>query len=273
MSAQLAAIRDRYSDIYVIVSPPRCSSTPFARVFWEQPSVGFYSHEPFEVVYFDDAPLDDVVAKLENPLPLRDIKLVPSTGTALVIKEMPYQVGPFFPDLASLTEHPVAFLMKDPRQSIWDRMDMKRVAGDDQIFPLVETGWVLVQEQFEYCRAEGIDHFIVDATDFRNCPEVVFGQVFSRYALPFSPDMLSWQSRDDLDLDNLGGRHTHLYRQVLKSTGLQADDEPTPPIDWFPEAGGFRAHVAECLSIYDSLCASPERIRATATTETGALLP
>ena len=52
----------------MIVAPPRSASTAFSRVFWEQGSVAYYCHEPFEVTYFDEAPLGEVVAKLEAPL-------------------------------------------------------------------------------------------------------------------------------------------------------------------------------------------------------------
>ncbi len=49
---EINAIKDNYDQIYVIVSPPRCSSTAFARVFWELPTVKYYAHEPFEGTYF-----------------------------------------------------------------------------------------------------------------------------------------------------------------------------------------------------------------------------
>ena len=67
---RLAGIAARYPEIVVIISPPRCSSTAFARVFWEHPEVRYYCHEPFEVTYYDDAPLADVAAKLEAPIDL-----------------------------------------------------------------------------------------------------------------------------------------------------------------------------------------------------------
>jgi len=67
------SVLDRYEKIYVIVSPPRCSSTAFARVFWRHPTIRYYAHEPFEVTYYNDAPLEDVVDKLLDPL---DLKLV-----------------------------------------------------------------------------------------------------------------------------------------------------------------------------------------------------
>jgi hypothetical protein len=64
----------RHTAIYVIVSPPRCSSTAFARVFWEHPDVGYYSHEPFEIVYYNGANLAMVASKMEQPLDLRHLK-------------------------------------------------------------------------------------------------------------------------------------------------------------------------------------------------------
>ena len=118
--AKFTEIIDQYGDIYVIVSPPRCSSTAFARVFWEQPSVRYYSHEPFEGMYFTGQDLNYVINNLRNPLDLQDIKNNSRNypGNNLVIKEMPYQVGQNFTRLISLTRKPVVFLTRDPRQNI-----------------------------------------------------------------------------------------------------------------------------------------------------------
>ncbi len=92
-------IRSKHEKIYLIMSPPRCSSTAFSRVFWEQPSVGYYSHEPFEVVYYNHDSLTHVVDKLATPLDLQNIKTIHTYdhGNSLVIKEMPYQVNSHFP--------------------------------------------------------------------------------------------------------------------------------------------------------------------------------
>ena len=93
-------IREKYPAIYIIVSPPRCGSTAFARVFWEHPTVRYYSHEPFEVTYSRQQDLSEVAAKLDQPL--IDLHQVDpddknNQGKSLVIKEMPYQVGKNFP--------------------------------------------------------------------------------------------------------------------------------------------------------------------------------
>lgn len=257
-------IIDRFDDIYVIVSPPRCSSTAFARVFWEQPSVGYYSHEPCEGTYFMGQDLNDVIGNLRNPLNLQDIKnnSPDHPGNSLVIKEMPYQVGQNFPLLVSLTRKPVIFLTRDPRQNIASRMAKKEEVGDNPLFPLVETGWDLIADQIRYCKEHQIPYLIVDAKDFRNQPDPIFEQIFDRLGLPFQESMLSWNARPDVDIDNLNGDHHHLYQEVLSSTGMLPDTETIPTLDSFPTENGYREHVRQCLRIYEKLQSSSARIRA-----------
>lgn len=261
--SDFATILEEYEDIYVIVSPPRCSSTAFARVYWEQPSIRFYSHEPFEGTYFLGEDLPYVVDNLRDPLDLTRIKNLSSRGLghSLVIKEMPYQAGENFPLLISLTKKPVVFLTRDPRQNIASRMAKKKEVGDNPLFPLIETGWELISAQIKYCKDNDIPYLIVDARDFRNRPELVFKQVFSKMELPFDRKMLSWQACPDAEIDNLNGQHDHLYQQVLSSTGILPDRGSIPPIDSFPKENGYRDHVRDCLRIYDRLLASSARIR------------
>ncbi len=260
LSPELREATERYSDIYVIVSPPRCSSTAFARVLWQHPSVGYYSHEPFEVTYFDGAGLNSVAAKLRNPLDLSTLHGFEHARSGLVIKEMPYQVGDRFPLLRSLASKPLVFLLRDPRQSIASRMGMREHVGDSPMFPRVETGWELLGGQIDQCRESGHEFMIVDSADFRNHPDKIFPQVAELFGLEWDPAMLTWTSHADLDLDNLGGRHTHLYRRVLESTGLERANEPIPPLSFFPRENGWRDHVAHCLAIYKELYSAPERL-------------
>ena len=256
-------IRERYDDIYVIVSPPRCSSTAFARVYWEQPSIRYYTHEPFEGTYFLNQDLDHVLDNLRMPLDLQDIKSYSfaSLGESLVIKEMPYQAGEGFPLLMSLTRKPVVFLTRDPRQNIASRMAKKQEVGDDPLFPHMETGWQLISDQIQYCKDKGIPCMIVDAKDFRNHPAIIFQQIFTRLGLPFHEDMLLWNSRPDVDIDNLGGDHHHLYQEVLSSTGMHPDTDAIPVLESFPVENGYRAHVKQCMDIYQRLLVSPARIK------------
>jgi hypothetical protein len=257
---ELRAAIARYDGIHVIVSPPRCSSTAFSRVLWQHPSVGFYSHEPFEVTYYDGALLDEVAAKLGAPLDLGALNGLTDRGSDLVIKEMPYQVGARFAELCSLATGPIVFLMRDPRQNVASRMHKKVEVGDDPNFPSVETGWELLATQIQMCRDVGHPLLLVDSADFRNHPERVFPVVMERLGLTFDRTMLTWQAHVDLDLDNLGGRHTHLYERVLGSTGLDPAFEPIPALDSFPTEGGWRGHVEACLAIYEDLRAAPERV-------------
>lgn len=259
----LQAACDRYSEIYVVVSPPRCSSTAFARVFWEQPSVRYYCHEPFEVCYYMGKGLDAVAQMLEAPLDLEKLKSFQNGGEqqALVVKEMPYQVGHRFPLLAAMTNHPIVFLMRDPRLNIASRMRKKTQVGDNPIYPTIESGWDVWRQQLEWCRDNGVPHLLVDSTDFRAHPETIFPQIFERLALPFAPEMLQWRPCPQIDIDNLGGSHSHLYREVLSSSGIKPDKTPMPPLESFPETDGWRDHVARCLTIYQEQASSEARIR------------
>lgn len=262
-----AELRDRHSEIYTIVSPPRCSSTAFARVFWEQPAVRFYCHEPFEVTYYMEQGLTDVLAKLHTPLDLDSLTATRGDdyGRALVIKEMPYQVGARFPLLAALGSKPLVFLMRDPRLSIASRMAKKREVGDNPLFPLIESGWELWRGQIEWCRDHSIPYVLVDSTDFRNEPLSVFPQLFRHFELEFTPAMLDWQPCPKVELDNLGGQHRHLYGEVLESAGIKPDSGAIPPLESFPGGEGWRGHVARCLEIYEEQAASDHRIRPGAT--------
>ncbi|MCA9661395.1 MAG: hypothetical protein KC486_23850, partial [Myxococcales bacterium] len=76
----------------------------------------------------------------------------------------------------------------------------------------------------------------------------------------FDPAMLVWRPCSELRLDNLDGRHDHLYRRVLDSAGIQPTTAAIPPIESFTESGGLRAHVARCLEIYRELRRSPARV-------------
>jgi hypothetical protein len=259
---QFSEYRERHEHVYAIVSPPRCSSTAFARVFWEQPSVRYYRHEPFETTYYQGAGLDDVVAKLDDPLDLTDIKhfTADTNAHALVIKEMPYQVGEHFPLLAALATQPIVFLIRDPRLQIASRRARKIEGGDSPLYPFVESGWDLLDEQIDFCRRHDIDLVVVDSSDFRGSPSVVFPQVMARFGMPWSEESLAWNACEDVELDNLEGAHRHLYRAVLASTGLKPDTATVPPLDSFPEVDGVRDHVAHCLEIYRRLRAAPERV-------------
>lgn len=255
-------LKQTYSNIFVIVSPPRCSSTALSRVFWEHPTVSHYSHEPFETVYYQDKSLEDVFARIDGALDIRPLKRNGNgrSANALIIKEMPYQVGKHFELLASFATAPIVFLMRNPRLNIWSRMQKKIEVGDSPLFPHVETGWKLLKSHIATCRAANIPHVLIDSTDFRNHPSLIFNELFDQLGLTFSNDQLSWNPQSNVQIDNLDGQHTHLYKRVLQSDGLLIDDDPIPPMSAFPKEGGFLQHVNECLAIYNELSELDERI-------------
>ena len=221
----------------------------------------FYSHEPFETTYYHEQGLADVLARLRDPLDLRDLSPTDPGARGLVIKEMPYQVGDHFPLLASMATAPMVFLIRDPRLNIASRIKKKLEMGDPPMFPLAETGWVLLAAQIEHCRSAGRGFLIVDATDFRQDPAAILPLVFACCRIVYPVDALNWTACVEVEIDNLGGRQRHFYRRALHSTGIKPPVEAIPPLESFPEHGGMRKHVAHCLEIYDALGRAPERIR------------
>ena len=196
-------IREKYEAIFIILAPPRCSSTALARVFWEQPSVRYYLHEPFDLVYYQGAGLDEVLAQCRKPIELRP------SGERLVIKEMTFQVGEHFPFLVELTRNPIVFLLRDPRLSGWSRMNKLRQGGRDPVFPEREWGWGDLERQIRYCKANDVPYVLLDSTSFRNHPELVLPELFQALGLPYSPEMLRWNRRNDLHLGSLGEAQKH----------------------------------------------------------------
>ncbi len=261
LEARLASLAQKYADIYVIVSPPRCSSTALSRVFWEHPSIRYYSHEPFEVVYYWNEGVDAVFEKLEQPLDLQNVKSARHDGNSLLIKEMPYQVNENFALLVAFATAPIVFLIRDPRQNITSRMEKKMEVGDNPIFPLIESGWDLLHAQVAWCKQHKTPYVIVDSADIRNHSASALQKLFAKCSLDFSEQMLSWKACADVHIDNLNGQHQHLYNRVLQSTTLLPASEFMPPIDSFPETNGFREHVRRCMKIYEILAHDPARIR------------
>ena len=172
---------------------------------------------------------------------------------------MPYQVGSYFELLISLTSHPIMFLIRDPRLNVTSRVTKKLEAGQNPEFPLIETGWELILDQVRLCQERSIPYFIVDSIDFRSCPSDVFSRIFEFLQLPFSPEMLSWRASPQVNLDNLGGHHSHLYRRVLESTGIEPPLERIPELEEIPEENGFRDHVRRCMEIYNHLRVEAEQ--------------
>lgn len=219
----------------------------------------YYSHEPFEATYYLGADLKDATERLSDPLDLNRY-VGRTSGDALVVKEMPYQAGGHFPLLAQLATPPLLFLLRDPRLSIASRMKKKIEVGDSPLFPLIESGWELIELQIRYCRNEGIPLLIVDATEFRNHPAEIFPQVLEPFDLEFEAEMLRWRVCSEVDLDNLEGAHSHLYRRVLGSSGLLRAEAELPELGHFPARDGFRDHVVWCLELYRKLLEAPERV-------------
>lgn len=250
--ALAAQLRRRHGEVYVLIGPPRTASTAISRILWNHEQVGFYSHEPFEPTWYEDAGAERAVELLSAPQRVGDLG-GRGAGRALVVKEMTFQVGDAFPLLASLATRPIVFLIRDPRLAIASRMRVLRRSGRPEAFPLRESGWDDLARQLAHVRRERIPHVVVDSSDLRRSPEKEAPALLKRLGLAFTPELLSWQASEATGLSSVSGAEDPFYQRVLDSTGLEAPAEHVPELSAFPEDGGLRRHVAACLAQYEAL--------------------
>ncbi len=247
-------LRERHGEVYVLVGPPRTASTAVSRILWNHPAVGWYSHEPFEPTWYEGAGVERAAELLGAPDPVAGLG-GRGSGSALVVKEMTFQVGDAFPLLASLATQPIVVLIRDPRLSIASRMKVLRRSGRPEVFPLRESGWEDLARQLAHLRREGIPHVVVDSSELRSSPQTVVPSLLARLGLEFTPDLLTWQASSATGLSAVSGAEDPFYQRVLDSTGIEAPAEEIPDLSAFPTDGGFRQHVAECVAQYEELCA------------------
>jgi hypothetical protein len=248
------AARSTHPERYVVVAPPRTCSTLLARILWNVPEIGFYVHEPFDGVYHRGWALGEVAAKLASPVDLSAVPgLPPRRGAALLVKELPFQVGPHFPLLLELASRPIVFLVRDPRLAVASRMRMRELGGQQAVFDSVESGWTTLAEQVELCRREDRPHLIVDAADLRTRPAATLQRVCATLGLSFDPSILRWSRVGDVDLGLALDEQRHWNARVLESTGIEPPVEEAPPLDAFPVESGMREHVRRSLAIYEAL--------------------
>lgn len=251
----LEEIKQLYQDIYIIISPPRCSSTSLARVFWEHSTIKYYSHEPYEETFHRNTAESTADSFLKKPVTVND-----NESSGLIIKEMAFQVNAHFKEFIQITKHPLCFLIRDPRLSFKSRLEKFKMGKNKPTHPHVEAGWEDLKSQIHYCKENGLPHCIIDSTEYRNQPEKILGQMFEFMGLSFSDSMINWKSREDINLCNLGGEHIHLYERVLKSTGIEPANEEIPDLSEFPDE--MRPLVESCLNLYNELLDDPNRIKA-----------
>ncbi|MFD9737223.1 hypothetical protein [Umezawaea sp. NPDC059074] len=244
-----------HDPVLVIVSPPRCGSTALARSFWRHDRFRWYCHEPFDLVYHAGAGLDSVRTALAKSLDDDS-----PGGTGLVVKEMTFQARGHLPDLMGLATLPLVFLLRDPRRAILSRARQRDRAGDEPWFPHRESGWHDLLGALATAREHAVPHVVVDFDLLRGDPGSVLPALCRAVGVEFTPRMLSWPSRGDLDLGQLGGAQRHWYEQVLTSTGFEPELRPPPSSEEFPARDGMRAHVAECVDLYRDFLRLPEAL-------------
>jgi len=253
-------IRPVYSPVLVILSPPRCGSTAVSRAFWQHPAFRWYAHEPCDSVYHREGGAADVIQAIEEGVDTASIPGSATSGNGIIIKEMTFQADGLLPELVAAATLPVLFTVRDPRLSIRSRMRQREHGGQPPLFPPAESGWHALDAALALVRDARIPHAIVEFDRLCADPAAVTRAACRRLGLRFVPEMLSWESARAIPLGQLGPEQRHWYERVLASTGFERPAGTPPPVGSFPADHGIRAHVAECLGIYERVLAEPGTI-------------
>ncbi len=250
-------LAELFDPVTLIMAPPRSCSTALARVFWSLSSYRFYSHEPFEVAYYEGADLERVAALLANPPKITNLdpsSQEKSSARGLLIKEMTFQVGADFPLLLRLATGPVIFLIRDPRLCVVSRMRVLSRHGRQPIFDPAESGWAQLARQIEEALCRKVPYVVVDAHSFRSDPRRVVSELAEIFGFTYSDRLLKWRSSD---IGSLSAMHHGLddpfYDRVLRSRGIEPLMEQVPTLREIPEERGLRQHVEEALEIFNEL--------------------
>ena len=225
-------------------SVPRSISTAFERVFVERDDFEVL-HEPFSAAYYYG----------EDRLSNRYSEVEPEAGNSYeeVLADVlaPRERRVFLKDMAYHAKGLISsrfvasfantFIIRDPKYVI---ASLHKMWPD---FTLEETGFEQIYNLFRYAtEVNGEDVVVVDAMTFSENPAGVLTAYCEHLGVPFSPDSLSWESRDVRRWDNWEGWH----EAAEQSTGIKRAERKDPVL-----SGNAQKAYEYCLPYYYKLAA------------------
>ena len=225
-------------------SVPRSISTAFERVFVERDDFEVL-HEPFSAAYYHgEDRLSDRYSEVEPRAgsSYEDVlsDVLRSCERRVFLKDMAYHARPLISS-GFVANFANTFIIRDPKYVI---ASLHRMWPD---FTLEETGFEQIYNLFRYAtEVNGEDVVVVDAMTFSENPAGVLTAYCEHLGVPFSPDSLSWESRDVRRWDNWEGWH----EAAEQSTGIKRAERKDPVLsDKAQEAYEY------CLPYYYKLAA------------------
>jgi hypothetical protein len=225
-------------------SVPRSISTAFERAFVERDDFEVL-HEPFSAAYYHgEDRLSDRYSEVEPRAgsSYEDVlsDVLRSRERRVFLKDMAYHARPLISS-QFVANFANTFIIRDPKYVI---ASLHRMWPD---FTLEETGFEQIYNLFRYAtEVNGEDVVVVDAMTFSENPAGVLTAYCEHLGVPFSPDSLSWESRDVRRWDNWEGWH----EAAEQSTGIKRAERKDPVLsDKAQEAYEY------CLPYYYKLAA------------------
>jgi Sulfotransferase domain len=214
----------RQSKPVALWAVPRSISTAFERVFVERDDFEVL-HEPFSAAYYySEKRLSDRYSDVEPEAEynydnvLRDV-LAPREKRVF-LKDMAYHarglMGSWFVSNFSNT-----FIIRDPKYVM---ASLHKMWPD---FTLVETRFEQIYNLFRYAtEVNREDVVVVDAMSFSENPAGILDAYCEHLGVPFSPDSLSWKSREMRRWESWDGWHA----DAQQSTGIKRAERKDPAL-------------------------------------------
>ena len=279
------ALETVFKDIapLLLLSPPRSNSSVFATALRHNSRVRRYVHEPCGRHFHEGLPTETIVEDLGQ------------LEAGLLIKEMSFQMRD--PEVARALlmgcKSPIVCLVRAPvltiesrvrltlinllkdrpemptalREEISEAIKARDFSGLDSVlteetFPLIRTGWADLGAQIAFCRQAGVDHVVVETSDFRATPEALLAALCPRIGLELEMGMLSWEPSPNL-LPGALQEQAVWYERITSSRQVQPPDAHQPSPDELPPR--IRAHLPEAIDVYEAALSEPAHVVRAAT--------
>jgi sulfotransferase family protein len=233
-------------------SVPRSISTAFERVFVERDDFEVL-HEPFSAsYYYSEDRLSGRYSEMEPNAEHNYERVLASIleprEKRVFVKDMAYHAKGVLSS-GFVSNFANTFIVRDPKYVI---ASLHKMWPD---FTLEETGFEQIYNLFRYAtEINGEDVVVVDAMSFSEDPAGILAAYCEHLGAPFSPDSLSWESREVRRWESWEGWHA----DAQQSTGIKRAERKDPTL---PEK--LQEAYEYCLPYYYKLTAHalPARIR------------
>lgn len=204
----------------ILWAVPRSVSTAFERIFLERDDTHVI-HEPFSFSYyfsterFNDRFLQDAPREDYAYQPMLESLFQENGKPITFIKDMPHHTKGI-QDWSVFSKLQNTFLIRSPEEAL---SSLYKMMPD---FTEEETGYKAQFELFHFVTKKlGQKPVVVDATDFRNSPDIIMKKYCQSIGIPFDETHLTWEQKKITKWETWKDWH----KDAENSTGIKVPEK------------------------------------------------